>query len=187
VTIARRIAAIAAASLVMLGVVGCSASSADPGAARVSDRRYARTVCVTLDRLRTREATVATAHSALDVSEPSAFQRKSVDLFEGYAARLRRARAALSDIQPASGGDASRAFDRYLSTALRRLDAATDTFRAADSTSPEFQADVSTFEANLQFLAHELPDPFARIDDQALLAAFRDEPSCAGLVSIGGS
>jgi hypothetical protein len=171
-------------TLVLL--VGCWSSSAWASKPeRVSDDAYARRVCSALADLQTREATLAAEHSALDASKPEAFQHDAVTLLEHYVARIRNARSRVADVAPASSARASRAFDRYFAVAIARLDRTARGLRNADPHAAVFQADVSTFEANLQFLADELPDPFARIHDQALLAALRGEPSCRDIVTIG--
>jgi hypothetical protein len=183
----RRAPAVVGIVLLTLLVVGTCAFAGTAKRERVSDGDYARRVCSTLTDLHAREATIATEHAALDASDPAAFQHAAVALLERYVAQIRRARADLGAAVPASDARASRPFDRYLSSAITRLDRIARKLRNADPHAAVSQADVSTFEANLQFLAHELPDPFARVRDQALLAALRDEPACNDIVSIGQS
>jgi hypothetical protein len=177
---------IAAMCVVALSAVSCSSSSG-PDAERVSDREYARAVCTTLLRRQSSEGAFAAAHSALDASDAAAFRTDALELLDRYVDRLRRARTKLARIDPDTATRASDAFDEYLAVAIRRLHADAREFADADVHSPEFQAAVSTFEANLQFLAHQLPDPFARLRDRSLLAAVRTEPACADLVTIHGA
>jgi hypothetical protein len=139
-----------------------------------------------LTHLQRREAKLVDDHSALEVEDPAAFQQDAVTLVDQYVEQLERARGALGGVRPASGEDVADALDDYLGTAIERLQSIARELRDADAGAAGFQADISTFEANLQFVARELPDPFAGVRDQPLVAAVRDEPSCAELVMITG-
>jgi hypothetical protein len=188
---ARRTALLAGALLGLVLVASACSSGSDsnaPAAEAVSDAEYAREVCSSLERLADRETDLAASHSALDASDPAAFQQDALALVHAYVDGLRREREQLTGLRPRSAPDASSLFDAYLGTAIDRLAAIAGELDQADASgAPEFQAEVSTFEANLQYLRHELPDPIETIDDERLLRAFADEPACADLVVVHGS
>jgi hypothetical protein len=172
-------------SVVIVVVTAAQALAGAVKPERVSDASYARQVCTALASLQEREATLAAEHSSLDASRPKAFQREAVQLLERYVDRIRAVRARLATVAPRSAPNTRRAFDRYFAAAIIRLDRTARTLQHADAEAVVFPADVATFEANLQFLAHQLPDPFARIDDEELVAALRGEPACRDIVTIG--
>ena len=55
---------------------------------------------------------------------------------------------------------------------------------AADPANVAFQADITKFTVGLSVLGAKLGDPFSKVKDASLLAAFHKVPSCKGVVTI---
>jgi hypothetical protein len=83
----------------------------------------------------------------------------------------------------------ARSFTSNLQAIADDISEALAKFQAADPNGVAFQADVSIFETAINLLdVNQLGnDPFRKVTDQDLLAAFDDEPSCDDVVTIFGA
>lgn len=184
-TIARALATMLAGSLlVSIGAAGAGASLAEK---KVSDGKYARTLCTTLTGISGTEEDLVEKYNALDVNDPAAFQTEAIALTNEYIDELTAGQAKLKKLQPEGGKKVAKPFNAYFSDAITALEEAVDAFEAADPTSVAFQADVSTFQVALQLTGTTTADPFSSVKDQDLLGAFKDEKSCEDVVTIFGA
>jgi len=84
-----------------------------------------------------------------------------------------------------SGGKkTARLFATYFQEQADEVQAALDTFAAADPNGVAFQADGVTLEVAINLLSTTAGDPFSEVTNQDLLAAFAEEPSCDDVVTV---
>ena len=157
-------------------------------ARKVSVERYAKTVCTTIDGLTAAKKTLVDQYNALPTDDAVALQTQSIALAEDYVAEFDRAaqrfRKTTPDIDDAT--KVRKLFVTFVSDAGDEIRGAVDDYRAADPNGVAFQGDVITFETAFNVLEAKLGDPFSKIKDQELLAAFDDEKSCKDVVEVFG-
>ena len=169
------------------GVALLGASTALP-ARKVSAARYAKTVCTTIDGLTAAKKTLVDAYNALPTDDAATLQAQSIALAEDYVAEFDRAeqrfRKTTPDIDDAT--KVRKLFVSFVSDAGDEIRQAVDAYRAADPNGVAFQGDVITFETAFNVLEAKLGDPFSKIKDQKLLAAFDGEKACKDVVQVFG-
>lgn len=165
-----------AVTVVVVGLAG-------PAAAKtVSPKKYAKSLCTTLDA----QNELTDAYSALTVNDSVTFQADAIALVDTFLADLEAGRKKLKKLTPGvdGGKKISRVFVRYLDDVITEVQAARDTFGAADPNGVAFAADVSTFEVALTVLNTTVGDPFSKVSNQDLLGAFDKESSCEDIVTV---
>ena len=172
---------------VIAGVALLGAGTTVP-AKTVSAQRYAKTVCTTIDGLTAAKKDLVDAYNALPTDDAATLQTQSIDLAEEYVAEFDRAeqrfRKTTPDIDDAV--KVRKLFVTFVSGAGDEIRRAVDTYRAADPNGVAFQGDVITFETAFNVLEAKIGDPFSKIKNQELLAAFDDERSCKDVVQVFG-
>jgi hypothetical protein len=177
-----RLAVVAVAGVALLG-----ASTTAP-TRKVSAERYAKTVCTTIDGLTEAKKDLVDAYNALPTDDAAALQAQSIGLAEDYVDEFDKAEARFRKTTP-DIDDATKVrklFVAFVSDAADEVRSAVDVYRAADPNGVAFQGDVITFETAFNVLEAKLGDPFSKIKDQELLAAFDDERSCEDVVQVFG-
>jgi hypothetical protein len=176
-----------AALVVVAGVAVLGAGTAVP-AKTVSAQRYAKTVCTTIDGLTSAKKDLVDAYNALPTDDAATLQTQSIALAEDYVAEFDRAeqrfRKTTPDIDDAT--KVRKLFVAFVSDAGEEIRRAVDAYRGADPNGVAFQGDVITFETAFNVLEAKLGDPFSKIKDQELLAAFDDERTCKDVVQVYG-
>lgn len=176
-----------AALALTAGVALLGAGTAAP-ARKVSAERYAKTICTTIDRLTAAKKDLVDAYNALPTDDAATLQAQSILLAENYVAEFDRAeqrfRKTTPDIDDAT--KVRKLFVVFVSDAGDEIRRAVETYRSADPNGVAFQGDVITFETAFNVLEAKLGDPFSKIKDQELLAAFDDERSCEDVVQVFG-
>jgi hypothetical protein len=210
-TIRRRATIVALGALVAVGTAACgtdtttgsggSTSTAGPGttavaesgtttvtapagAASVPDAEYAAIACTALGEVQDDEAQVVAALESLDPTDGAAWQAAATQLLDDHVTALEQVRAELAEVSPASDPELAGSLDAYVADAGTQFGAISDDLRDADPEAPTFAAAQVTFAADLALVARTLPDPFAGVDDDALLTALADEPGCAAIVAV---
>jgi hypothetical protein len=149
---------------------------------QVSNAQYAKTLCATFNRLSGASA------PAPDASTNETLQAGYVANADAFIAKINDGRTQLAKITPKSGGrKVAVVFDRYFRDYAAAIQELRDAFAAADPTNVAFQGDVTRFTVGLSVLGAKLGDPFSKVRDSSLLAAFQKVPSCKGVVTITGS
>jgi len=173
---------------VVLGTVAVIVGGlAGPAAAKtVSPKKYAKTVCATLDGLVDSETELVDAYNALPVDDTATFQSQTIELVNGFVADLSAAEAKLKKISPdvKGGKKISKVFSDYLDGQVTDVQAAVDTFAAADPNGVAFAADVSALEVAVNLLTTTAGDPFSEVTNQDLLQAFDEEKACSEIVTV---
>ena len=185
----RRLVRAALAATVGIALLGAGAGAVAAVPARtVTAARYAKTVCTTIDGLSVAKKRLIDAYNALPTDDAAALQAQSIALAEDYVAEFDRAEArfrrATPDIDDAT--KVRRLFVAFVSDAGDEIRDAVETYRGADPDGVAFQGDVIKFETAFNVLEAKLGDPFSKIKDQELLAAFDDERSCQDVVQVFG-
>ena len=157
-------------------------------ARKISAERYAKTVCTTIDGLTAAKKDLVDRYNALPTEDAAALQTQSIVLAEDFLTEFDRAeqrfRKTTPDIDEAT--KVRKLFVMFVSDAGDEIRGAVETYRAADPDGIAFQGDVITFETAFNVLEAKLGDPFSKIKDQELLAAFDDEKSCKDVVQVFG-
>jgi hypothetical protein len=167
---------LATAAVLVLGLAG-------PAVAKtVSPKKYARSLCTTLDA----RSELTDAYSALPVKDSVTFQADAITLVDTFLADLEAGRRRLKRLTPdVDGGKRiSKIFVAYVDDVIMEVQSARDTFAAADPNGVAFAADVSTFEVALTVLNTTVGDPFREVTNQDLLAAFDEVRSCDDIVTV---
>src|SRR6266511_2319221 len=174
-----------AACVAILGVASASAS-ASVGTKKISDSKYAKTLCGKLTALDASESQLVDQYNGLPVDDPATFQRQAAALVDSYLADIKQAAVQMKKVEPDVGGGKkiSKTFVSYFDDASNEIQTALDTFRSADPNSPAFQGDVTVFETSLKVLSARIGDPFSKVTNQELLGAFKKEKSCSEVVSV---
>lgn len=177
-----RVALVATAGVALLG-----AGTLAPNR-KVSAERYAKTVCTTIDGLTAAKKDLVDRYNALPTDDAAALQTQSIVLAEDFLTEFDRAeqrfRKTTPDIDDAA--KVRKLFVTFVSDAGEEISGAVDAYRAADPNGIAFQGDVITFETAFNVLEAKLGDPFSKIKNQELLAAFDDEKSCNDVVQVFG-
>jgi hypothetical protein len=175
-------------SIVVVGVAAMLvAVMAGPVAAKtVSEERYAKSLCGTFTGLLDAQAELTDVYNNQTSDDPATFQGEAVALVNGFVADLEAAAKKLRKLTPdVSGGKKiSRLFATYFEEQADEVQAAVDTFAAADPNGVAFQADVVTLEVAINLLSTTAGDPFSEVTNQDLLGAFDEEPSCDDVVTV---
>jgi hypothetical protein len=154
----------------------------------VSAEKYAKTVCTTIDGLTEAKKALVDLYNALPTDDAAALQAQSIALAEDYVDEFdqaeQRFRRTTPDIDAAV--KVRKLFVSFVSDAGAEIKRAVDAYRAADPDSVAFQGDVIAFETAFNVLEAKLGDPFSKIKDQELLAAFDDERTCKDVVQVFG-
>jgi hypothetical protein len=165
-------------------VIGCGLGTlarASTPMKKVSDSKYAKTLCGTFNGLS------SSSVPPPDTSSSAALQTGYVANADAFVGKVNDARAHLANVAPKSGGSkVATVFDRYFRDYAAAIQQLRDALAAADPANVAFQADVTKFTVGLSTLAVKLGDPFSKVKDTALLVALRKEPSCKGVVTITG-
>ena len=154
---------------------------------KVSNAKYAKTLCTTLTKISNTEEALVEDYNNLDVSDPAVFQTEAISVTNTYIDELKAGQAKLKKLQPEGGKKVAKPFNAYFTQAVKALEEAVAEFQAADPAGVAFQADVSKFQVALQLTGTTLGDPFSDVTDQDLLGAFDDEKSCDDVVTIFGT
>jgi gas vesicle protein len=179
-----RVGVVVAAAAALLGAAGTPV-----GTKKVSDEKYAKTLCTTLKDLKDTQGGLVDQYNALGVADPPGFQSQAAGLVEGYLSEVKSAAAKLKKLEPDVGGGKkiARAFTAYINGVANEVQAALDTFRAANPGSPAFAGDITAFETSINVLGTTLGDPFSKVKNQELLGAFDKERSCDEVVQVVGA
>ncbi len=169
---------------VTIGVMLAVATAGVASAKEVSNEKYAKKVCggvnavlADIDQLEPS----TTDDPATYQSETLASVDALIDSLDGTAAKLKK-------LSPEDGGKkVKKLFNKYLNELTGKFQDARDEFAAADPTSPAFTADVTVLGVAIQNASIGVDDPFSKLsDNQDLLGAFGDEPSCEDIVTVYG-
>jgi hypothetical protein len=165
---------------------GVATASASVGTKKISDTKYAKTLCAKLTALDTSESQLVDKYNALPTDDAATFQRQAAALVDSYLADIKKASAQFQKLEPDVGGGKkiSKTFVSYFDGAASEIQTALDSFRSADPNSPAFQGDVTVFETSLKVLSAKIGDPFSKVTNQELLSAFKKEKSCKDVVSV---
>jgi hypothetical protein len=158
-----------------------------PAAAKtVSPKKYAKLLCTTLGDLVESQDELVDTYNALPVDDTATFQGQTVDLVNGFVEDLAAAEAKLKKLSPdvKGGKKISRVFSGYLDGQATEVQAAVDTFVAADPNGVAFTADVAALEVAINLLSTTAADPFSEVTNQDLLGAFDEEPACEDIVTV---
>ena len=157
----------------------------DDGEAQSPDE-YAATLCGTLLDLTDQQTELVDAYNVLPADDPAVFQADALALVDDFIADLGVAGTELGDVTPDvdDGEDIQQIFTDYIDETTAEVQAARDTLAAGDPNDPAFIGTVTQFEVAINILATTLSDPFAEIDDQDLLTAFDEEPTCEDIVLV---
>lgn len=179
-----RVGVALAAAAALLG-----AASTPVGTKKVSDEKYAKTLCTALKDLKDTQGSVVDQYNALGVDDPAGFQSQAVGLVEGYLDDVKSAAAKLKKLEPDVGGGKkiARTFAAYLNGVANEVQVALDKFRAANAGDPAFAGEVTVFETSINVLGTTLGDPFSKVRNQELLGAFDKERSCDEVVQVTGA
>ena len=151
-----------------------------------SPDEYAATLCGTLLDLTDQQNELVDAYNVLPPGDPAVFQADALALVDDFLADLDAAGAELEGVTPDvdDGDDIGQIFTDYIDETTTEVQAARDTLAAGDPNAPAFIGTVTQFEVAINILATTLSDPFAEIDDQDLLTAFDEEPTCEDIVLV---
>jgi hypothetical protein len=167
-------------AVLVLGLAG-------PAAAKtVSPEKYAKSLCTTLSDLVESQNELVDTYNTLPVDDPATFQSQTVDLVNGFVADLEAAEAKLKKLKPDvdGGKKVAKVFNEYLTGQASEVQAAVDTFAAADANGVAFAADVAALEVAINLLSTTAGDPFSEVTNQDLLEAFDEESSCEEIVTV---
>ncbi|HUF85066.1 MAG TPA: hypothetical protein VMQ81_10790 [Acidimicrobiia bacterium] len=167
-------------ALLVLGLAG-------PAAAKtVSPKKYAKSLCTTLGDLVDSQNELVDTYNAVPVDDPATFQSQTVELVNGFVADLEVAAAKLKKLRPDvdGGKKIAKVFNEYLTGQATEVQAAADTFAAADANGVAFAADVAVLEVAINLLSTTAGDPFSEVTNQDLLAAFDETKSCEDIVTV---
>jgi len=169
-----------------VAILGVASASASVGTKKISDSKYAKTLCGKLTALDASESQLVDQYNGLPVDDPATFQRQAAALVDSYLADIKQAAVQMKKVEPDVGGGKkiSKTFVSYFDDASNEIQTALDTFRSADPNSPAFQGDVTVFETSLKVLSARIGDPFSKVTNQELLGAFKKEKSCSEVVSV---
>lgn len=169
-----------------VALFGVGAASGSVGTKKISDTKYAKALCGKLSKLDASESELIDKYNALPTDNVAAFQQQASDLVTSYLGDIKRASAQFQKLEPDVGGGKkiAKAFVAYFNDAGSEIQSAVDTFKGADPNSPTFQGDVTVFETSLKVLSAKIGDPFRKVTNQELLAAFKNEKSCKGVVTV---
>jgi hypothetical protein len=152
-----------------------------------STAKYAKTVCVAYKAIGDQLTAFGTAVSALDVTDPAAFQTQAATATNSFLASLKTASTKLTDAYPdVSDGKKVAALvntqpsqiQSALSTALTQLQAVTGP--AAVAAPAQFSAAVIALGARLQV------NPLMSVTNQDVVNAIQKEKSCKNVISVTG-
>jgi hypothetical protein len=179
-----RIGVVLTAAVVLLGAGSASVSSK-----KVSEKKYAKTVCTTITGLSGSEEKLVNDYNGLDTSSPEVFRAQAAGLVKTYLGDLKSASTKLKKVEPDvdGGRKISKIFVSYVDNAAHEVQGALEKFEAADPTSPAFQGDVVVFETSIKVLSAKIGDPFSKVRNQDLLGAFKKEKSCKSVVQVFGA
>jgi hypothetical protein len=171
-------------SVAVVLMIGCGLATlagASTPMKKVSDAKYAKTVCGTFNGLS------SSSVPPPDSSSNATLQAGYVANADAFIGKIKDARTHLAQVVPKSGGSkVATVFDRYFRDYAAAVQQLRDALAAADAANVAFQADVTKFTVGLSTLGVKLGDPFSKVKDTTLLVAFRNEPSCKGVVTITG-
>ncbi|MGI8796445.1 MAG: hypothetical protein ACR2IR_07715 [Acidimicrobiia bacterium] len=171
---------LATVAMVVVGLAG-------PAVAKtVSPKKYAKSLCTTLSDLVESTNELVDTYNTLPVDDPVAFQSQTVDLVNGFIADLEAAEAKLKKLKPDvdGGKKVAKVFNDHLAGQAAEVQAAVDTFAAADANGVAFAADVAALEVAINLLSTTAGDPFSEVTNQDLLEAFDEESSCEEIVTV---
>jgi hypothetical protein len=173
---------------VVLGTVAVLVlGMAGPAAAKtVSPEKYAKSLCTTLGDLVEAQNELVDTYNTLPIDDPASFQSQTIDLVNGFVADLEAAEAKLKKLKPDVDGakKVAKIFNEYLAGQATDVQAAVDTFAAADANGVAFAADVAALEVAINLLSTTAGDPFSEVTNQDLLEAFDGERSCEDIVTV---
>jgi hypothetical protein len=169
------------AMMLAIGVWLAGSAAASVAMKQVSNAQYAKTLCGTFNGLS------GAASPTPDASTNESLQAGYVANADAFIAKINDGRTQLAKITPKSGGrKVAAVFDHYFRDYAADIQQLRDALAAADPTNVAFQGDVTRFTVGLSVLGAKLGDPFSKVKDSSLLAAFRKVPSCQGVVTITG-
>jgi len=175
-----------AGALLATAVAVLGAGTASISAKKISESKYAKTVCTTLTDLDGAQSKLVDRYNALGTDDAAAFQQQAGALVDAYLSDVKSASAKLHKVEPdiTGGKKISRTFVTFLDDTGKEIESALDKFRAADPNSPAFQGDVTVFEASLKVLSTRIGDPFSTVRNQDMLRAFKNEKTCKNVVTV---
>ncbi len=178
-----RVGAVLAACLALFSVATAAASV---GTKKISDTKYAKTLCTRLSELKAAEQQFADQVQAAPKDDATAFQSVAVSQSDQYIAAIKDAEAKIKNLTPDVGGgkNIQKTFTKFMTDFGTELESATNKFRAADPNNVAFQADITQFAVAFQLLDTKIGDPFSKVTNQELLGAFKKEKSCKDVVSV---
>jgi hypothetical protein len=177
-----KMGAVIGAVMLAIGVGLAGSVAASVATKKVSDAQYAKTLCGTFRGLSGSSAPTT------DASTNETLQAGYVANADAFIAKIKDGRTQLAQITPKSGGSKVAAvFDHYFRDYAADIQQLRDALAAADPANVAFQADITKFTVGLSVLGAKLGDPFSKVKDPSLLAAFHKVPSCKGVVTITGS
>ena len=181
-TLLRRCVALAA----LVALIGVGTASASVGSKKISEEKYAKTLCTTLGRLFASQKYLVDQYNALPADEASVLQQQAGALVDSFVRDLEHASARLRAVHPAvdGGKKISKSFVGFVDGRRDQVQAALAKLRAADPQSPAFLVELRTFETSLTLLEAGARDPLSSIHNQDLLRALKKEKSCRGVVTV---
>jgi hypothetical protein len=170
------------ALMLALGVGLAGSVGASVAMKQVSNAQYAKALCGSFRGLSNSSA------PPRDTSTNQTLQAGYVANADAFIAKIKDVRSQLAQLTPKSGGSKVAAvFDHYFRDYAADIQQLRDAFAAADPANVAFQADITRFTTGLSVLGAKLGNPFSKVKDPSLLAAFQKTPSCKGVVTITGS
>jgi len=173
-----------AAVLVVVGVVagGAGMASAASKPKQQSAATYAKTVCSTYQGLLNDITAYGSAISALDPTDPTAFQTSATTQTNTLITQVKAAEQKLSGAYPdISNG---KKVGKLLATNATELD--TLLTSAEGQLAAGGIAGATQFTTAIATLSSKLSDPFSKVTDQGLINAFQKEKTCKNIVTVTG-
>jgi hypothetical protein len=183
----RKLVRAGSALLVIGALVVGTAGVADAKAKKVSTKKYAKTLCETYSRVIDDLTSFAgSLASGASITDPASFQADTITKTEGAVAGLAAAEAKLKKTYPDvdKGKKIAKSLVANATELKTKLSDALEKFRAADPNGVAFTGDVTVFSVAIRTIAVGLSDPFSKITDQDLIAAFGDIKSCKNVVTV---
>jgi len=173
-----------AAVLLIVGFVagGAGAASASTKPKQQSAAKYAKTVCSTYQGLLNDITAFGTSISALDPTDPTAFQASATTQTTMLIDQIKAAEQKLSGAYPnISNGQK---VGKLLATNATELD--TLLTSAEGQLAAGGIAGATQFTTAIATLSTKLSDPFSKVTDQGLINAFQKEKTCKNIVTVTG-
>ena len=176
---------------VMVGtaiVGGAASASVAEKPRKVSTDSYAKTLCVTYNKVIADVNGFVTEISSLEITDNAVFQSQVATAGAGLLTKLKKAETKLKSVYPDidNGTKVSKLFAKNTVELQTAFSSALDTFAAADPNGVAFQADIAVLSANLTTLGTRLTDVTTQITDQDLIGSIGDEKTCHKIFPVTG-